>query len=61
MYYDKDELNQLGVQLVTGQHLVEVSEHDYVRHRTEVLAEMIYEIALQEISTIQFDPDQFKS
>lgn len=61
VYYDKDELNQLGVQLVTGQHLVEVSEHDYVRHRTEVLAEMIYEIALQEISTIQFDPDQFKS
>ncbi|HCT0321066.1 TPA: YvcK family protein [Staphylococcus pseudintermedius] len=61
VYYDKDELNQLGVQLVTGQHLVKVSEHDYVRHRTEVLAEMIYEIALQEISTIQFDPDQFKS
>lgn len=61
VYYDKDELSDLGVQLVTGEHLVEISEHDYVRHRTEVLAEMIYEIALQEISTIQFDPDQFKS
>ncbi|ARJ51296.1 gluconeogenesis factor YvcK family protein [Staphylococcus lutrae] len=61
VYYDMKELEQLGVQLVTGAHLVEISEHDYVRHRTEVLAEMIYEIALQEISTIQFHPNQFKS
>ncbi|MBT2815553.1 gluconeogenesis factor YvcK family protein [Staphylococcus coagulans] len=61
VYCDEELLKEQGVQLVTGEHLAEITEHEYVRHRTEILAEMIYEIALQEISTIQFDPDQFKS
>ncbi|CAD7360402.1 MULTISPECIES: gluconeogenesis factor YvcK family protein [Staphylococcus] len=61
VYCDEEVLKEQGVQLVTGEHLAEITEHEYVRHRTEILAEMIYEIALQEISTIQFDPDQFKS
>ncbi|MBF1991915.1 YvcK family protein [Staphylococcus schleiferi] len=61
VYCDEEVLKEQGVQLVTGEHLAEITEYEYVRHRTEILAEMIYEIALQEISTIQFDPDQFKS
>ncbi|WP_281183314.1 gluconeogenesis factor YvcK family protein [Staphylococcus schleiferi] len=61
VYCDEEVLKEQGVQLVTGEHLAEITEHEYVRHRTEILAEMIYEIALQEISTIQFDHDQFKS
>ncbi|MGV3043073.1 gluconeogenesis factor YvcK family protein [Staphylococcus rostri] len=59
--YNETELKERGVELVTGKDLALISENHHVRHRTEILAEMIYEIALQEISTIEFDPDQLKS
>ncbi|MGV3031498.1 2-phospho-L-lactate transferase CofD family protein, partial [Staphylococcus chromogenes] len=60
VYYDADELEKNGIKLVTGEDLAQVSENYHVRHCNEVLADMIYDIALEEISTIQFNPDQIK-
>ncbi len=60
VYYDAHELEENGIKLVTGEDLAQVSENHHVRHCNEVLADMIYDIALEEISTIQFNPDQIK-
>ena len=40
----------------TSSNLVEISENHLVRHNTKVLSTMIYDIALELISTIPFVP-----
>ena len=40
----------------TSSNLVEISENHLVRHNTRVLSTMIYDIALELISTIPFVP-----
>lgn len=57
---NEKELQEEGVKVITGDNLALVSKDYYVRHHTEVLAKMIYEIALQEVSTIQFTPKNEK-
>ncbi len=51
---DSENIKRLGVTLITDDNLVEINEEGAVRHNNEVLAEMIYELALSEISTIEF-------
>ncbi|MBI5974075.1 gluconeogenesis factor YvcK family protein [Staphylococcus canis] len=60
VYCNIEELHREGVEVITGEGLALISEDDYVRHDTEILANMIYEIALQEVSTIQFNPKKHK-
>lgn len=60
VYCDEAELSREGVKVVTGKNLALISQDDYVRHDTEMLATLIYEIALQEVSTIQFNPKNKK-
>ncbi|MCG3400379.1 gluconeogenesis factor YvcK family protein [Staphylococcus massiliensis] len=58
--YSPEDIKALGVKVIEGNNLVEISKNDHVRHNTKALAQTIYEIALQEISTIQYNPDQDK-
>ncbi|WP_251943268.1 YvcK family protein [Staphylococcus sp. Marseille-Q5304] len=51
---DSEAMKRLGIKVFTHPDLIEISSENYVRHNTEVLAKMIYEIALRETSTIQF-------
>lgn len=44
----------MGIELIKDDGLVEINEEGAVRHNNEVLADMIYELALSEISTIEF-------
>ncbi|PTH57139.1 gluconeogenesis factor YvcK family protein [Staphylococcus agnetis] len=60
VYYDAGELIKSGIKLVTGKGLAQISENHHVRHCNGVLADMIYDIALEEISTIEFDPNRIK-
>ncbi|COQ60371.1 Uncharacterised protein [Streptococcus pneumoniae] len=43
--------------MITASNLVEISDEHLVRHNTKVLSTLIYEVALELISTIQFDPN----
>ncbi|MEJ7428810.1 YvcK family protein [Staphylococcus warneri] len=52
-----DELKQDGIKVITASNLVEISDENLVRHNTKVLSTLIYEVALELISTIQFDPN----
>ncbi|GGI39197.1 gluconeogenesis factor YvcK family protein [Mammaliicoccus stepanovicii] len=52
--FDKDKLTEMGVQCIHDSGLVSITPHRYIRHNNKVLAQLIYEIALREISTIQF-------
>ena len=52
-----DELKQDGIKVITASNLVEISDEHLVRHNTKVLSTLIYEVALELISTIQFDPN----
>ncbi|MCU5745849.1 YvcK family protein [Staphylococcus sp. SQ8-PEA] len=49
-----EELEKSGIEVFTSQDLVEISSEHYVRHNTQVLSKMIYEIALRDTSTIEF-------
>ncbi|HDJ1330684.1 hypothetical protein QI442_07925, partial [Staphylococcus aureus] len=44
------------INVKTSSNLVEISENHLVRHNTKVLSTMIYDIALELISTIPFVP-----
>lgn len=44
-----------GIEVFTHPELIEISSENYVRHNTEVLAKMIYEIAMRETETIEFN------
>ena len=52
-----DELKQDGIKVITASNLIEISDEHLVRHNTKVLSTLIYEVALELISTIQFDPN----
>lgn len=51
---DITKMEAQGIKVFTHPNLVEVSTENYVRHNTEVLSKMIYEIAMQETETIEF-------
>src|SRR5699024_6494790 len=52
------QMESLGIKVFTHPNLVEVSEEYYVRHNTQVLSKMIYEIAMRETETIEFTRDK---
>ena len=52
---NKAELEKESI-IKTSSNLVEISENHLVRHNTKVLSTMIYDIALELISTIPFVP-----
>jgi uncharacterized cofD-like protein len=51
---DRARLKEMGATVVTDDHLVQIDEEGAVRHNNKVLAEIIYDIALKEISTLQY-------
>ncbi len=51
---DKEELKAMGVSVLTHDKLVSVDSEGAVRHNNDVIAEMIYDIVLREISTLQY-------
>ncbi|CAA4171936.1 membrane associated protein [Staphylococcus aureus] len=53
---NKAELEKESINVKTSSNLVEISENHLVRHNTKVLSTMIYDIALELISTIPFVP-----
>ncbi|WP_436860155.1 gluconeogenesis factor YvcK family protein [Staphylococcus caeli] len=52
---NNDEMEAQHIKVFTHPNLVEVSSENYVRHNTEVLSKMIYEIAMRETATIEFN------
>ena len=54
MEVNKAELEKESINVKTSSNLVEISENHLVRHNTKVLSTMIYDIALELISTIPF-------
>ena len=54
VYCDTEKLRDEGVRVITDPNLVEISDHHYVRHNNEVIANLIYEVALAETKTIEF-------
>lgn len=53
---NKSELEDEGIKVFTATDLIEISDDNLVRHNTKILSRLIYEIALELISTIQFIP-----
>ena len=53
---DTLELENQNINVKTSSNLVEISDDHLVRHNTRVLSTMIYDIALELISTIPFVP-----
>ncbi|MEZ2457961.1 uridine diphosphate-N-acetylglucosamine-binding protein YvcK [Salinicoccus roseus] len=51
---DRERLKEMGATVVTDDHIVQIDEEGAVRHNNKVLAEIIYDIALKEISTLQY-------
>jgi len=51
---DKDQLDEMGISILTRDNLVSVDKDGAVRHNNDVIAEIIYDIALTEISTLQY-------
>lgn len=51
---DRDRLNDMGVNVLNHKDLVSIDQRGAVRHNNNILAEMIYDIALDEISTLQY-------
>ncbi|MFC3420259.1 uridine diphosphate-N-acetylglucosamine-binding protein YvcK [Salinicoccus hispanicus] len=51
---DRDRLGEMGATVITDHRLVEIDGEGAVRHDNKVLAEIIYDIALKEISTLQY-------
>lgn len=52
--FDVGNLIKMGIQCIHDNQLVSITPHRYIRHDNKTLAKLIYEIALQEISTIQY-------
>lgn len=55
VHCDTENIEAEGIKILTDDHLVLVNEDYAVRHDNNVLAEMIYELVLSEVSTIQVD------
>ncbi|TDM14703.1 gluconeogenesis factor YvcK family protein [Macrococcus bovicus] len=55
VHCDTENIVAEGIKILTDDHLVLVNEDYAVRHDNNVLAEMIYELVLSEVSTIQVD------
>ncbi|TDL98911.1 YvcK family protein [Macrococcus brunensis] len=55
VHCDTEKIEAQGIEILTDDHLVLVNEDYAVRHDNCVLAEMIYELVLSEVSTIQVD------
>lgn len=53
----KEELKKRGIRIITASNLIEISDDHLVRHNTKVLSRLIYELALELTSTIQFNPN----
>ena len=51
-------MEKLGIKVMTHPDLIEISTQNYVRHNYEILAKMIYEIAINETETIEFNRDE---
>lgn len=51
---DKEQLDEMGISILTRDNLVSVDVEGAVRHNNDVIAEIIYDIALTEISTLQY-------
>ncbi|WP_411844395.1 gluconeogenesis factor YvcK family protein [Salinicoccus sp. HZC-1] len=51
---DSERLEEMGVKIVTDSRLVHIDDQGAVRHNNKVLADKIYDIALKEISTLQY-------
>ncbi len=51
---DRERLRQMEVEVMTDHRLVQIDEEGAVRHNNKILAQMIYDIALREISTLQY-------
>lgn len=51
---DRERLKQMEVEVMTDHRLVQIDEEGAVRHNNKILAQMIYDIALREISTLQY-------
>ncbi|MFD2830239.1 gluconeogenesis factor YvcK family protein [Corticicoccus populi] len=51
---DRARLNDIGVKVLTHKDIVSIDREGAVRHNNDILAEMIYDIALDEISTLQY-------
>lgn len=58
---DKEKLEEMGVSVLTHKDLVSVDSDGAVRHNNDVIAEMIYDIALREISTLQYRSNKDQS
>ncbi|MGN5883571.1 MULTISPECIES: gluconeogenesis factor YvcK family protein [Staphylococcus] len=58
--YHKEEIEAAGIVPLTADDLVHISDKNRVRHNTTRLSRMIYELALDLTSTIQFNPKQRK-
>ncbi|MBU6114669.1 gluconeogenesis factor YvcK family protein [Mammaliicoccus lentus] len=56
--FDHNKLKEMGVQCIHDKNLVSITPHQYIRHNNKVLARIIYEVVLQEISTIQYKKDK---
>jgi len=56
-----DMLTAKGLKVITASNLIEVSKDYRVRHNNEVLAKLIYDIALDLTSTIPFKPTRHQS
>ncbi|PNZ71131.1 YvcK family protein [Staphylococcus croceilyticus] len=53
---NEDDLTKNNIKIITSSNLVEVYDQHLVRHNTKVLAKLIYDLALELTSTIQFKP-----
>lgn len=51
---DSERLEEMGVKIITDSRLVHIDDQGAVRHNNKVLADKIYDIALKEISTLQY-------
>lgn len=55
VHCDHDRIRKMGIELIADNELVDINLDGIVRHNNEILADMIYELALSEISTIEFN------
>lgn len=53
---NEDRITEHHIKMITSSNLVEISDQHLVRHNTKVLAKLIYDLALEMTSTIQFQP-----
>lgn len=55
---DEHKITDHNIKIITSSNLVEILDDHLVRHNTKVLAKLIYDLALELTSTIQFRPEK---